>query len=111
MTELPERRWSQNPALSELSRHTLEEFELELERRQPAGTDVPDPVVAEIFSGACWRELAAARDNLARARERYDTSILKARTAGFSWGEIGEVLGVSRQQLHRRFNTQKQGGP
>jgi hypothetical protein len=109
MTEMPVPRWSQDPELSEVARRALADLERELDRVGPPGPDVPDPVVAELFSGACWRELCAARDDLARARERSDASILNARTAGFSWGEIGRVLGVSRQLLHRRFSTKKQG--
>jgi hypothetical protein len=48
-----------------------------------------------------WRRSAAA----AHARDRFDASVLKARSAGFSWSE----LGVSEQQLHRRFSTRQQG--
>jgi DNA-directed RNA polymerase specialized sigma24 family protein len=50
-------------------------------------------------------ELAAARDDLARTRDRYQAAVLNARAAGFSWGEIGGLLGVSRQQLHRRYSA------
>ncbi|RAV11694.1 hypothetical protein DQP55_13230 [Mycolicibacterium sp. GF69] len=74
------------------------------ERDRPLAPAEPDPVLAEILTGACWRELGAARDDLARARQRYAASVDAARTAGLSWGEIGRVLGVSRQQLHRRFS-------
>ena len=67
--------------------------------------DKPDPVLADILSGgACIRELAAACDDVARANARYADAVQKARIAGLSWGEIGRVLGVSRQQLHRRFS-------
>jgi hypothetical protein len=31
------------------------------------------------------------------------TPSFAARTAGFSWTEIGRLLGVSRQQVHRKF--------
>ena len=69
----------------------------------PAAPTGPDPVYAEVVSGACWRELAAARDDLHRARLRYADAVRKARVAGFSWGELGRVLGVSKQSLHQRF--------
>ncbi len=85
-------------------RRAIEEFERELEAHEPLGPPVPDPVVAEIFTNACRRELALARDNLASARERYETAIREARTAGYSWGEIGRLLGVSKQQIHRQFS-------
>ncbi|MGH3643824.1 MAG: hypothetical protein ACRDUX_32935 [Mycobacterium sp.] len=103
--------WATDPVLEEIRRRTAEEFGLGLEGGEPVAPDGPDPVMSEILDGTCWRELAEARDGLARARERYDASVLRARTAGFSWGEIGGVLGVSRQQLHRRFSTRQQGRP
>ena len=109
MTDDPKPWWANDHVLEEIRRRTFEEFELDLERRAPAGADAPDPVMSEILGSNCWRELAEARDGLAHARDRYDASVLKARTAGFSWSELGNVLGVSKQQLHRRFSTQQQG--
>ena len=91
--------------MSELARRALAELELEMDRVGPRRPDVPDRVVSEMFTGECRRELAAARDDLARTRDRYQAAILKARAAGFSWGEIGNVLGVSRQQLHHRYGA------
>jgi DNA-directed RNA polymerase specialized sigma24 family protein len=61
--------------------------------------------VAEIYSGAAGRALSAARDDLAEARQRYQDAVFAARTAGFSWTEIGRRLGVSRQQIHRQFRN------
>lgn len=103
MTETPEPWWVNNPVLVEIRRRTWEEFEEELDRREPAGPEPPDPVLADIFSGDCRRELRIARDGLADARTRYDEAVLNARAAGLSWGEIGVVLGVARQELHRRY--------
>lgn len=99
--------WQDDPELQEVLRRSFEEFEEELEGREPAGPgeDEADPVVADFLSGASWRELGDARDDLARARARYDDAVRTARTAGLSWGEIGRVLGVSKQLLHRRFRT------
>ena len=98
--------WSANERdLAVIRRRTLEEFELELECPEPAGPDVPDPVLAEMLNGGCWHELASVRDDLARVRDRYDAAVLNARAAGLSWGEIGRVLGVSKQLLHRRFGS------
>ena len=92
MTERTEPWWAKDPVLAELS------------RRAPPGPDRPDPVLAEIISGDCRRELGSARDGLADARDRYDNAVLNARTAGLSWGQIGSVLGVARQELHRRYS-------
>ena len=100
MTDDPVPWWATNPEIAAIRRRAIEE--LEAVDREPIEFDKPDAVVDEWFSGACWRELAAARDDLARAR--YEDAVLAARAAGFSWSEIGRTLGVSRQQLHRRFN-------
>jgi len=95
--------WANDPELAAVQRRALDEFKRELEERGPAADDAPDPVVADFFSGASLRELAAARDDLARAGARYEEAVRTARAAGFSWGAIGRVLGLPRQLLHRRF--------
>ena len=113
--------WETDPTLVEIRRRTAEEFGIDLDGAEPEldddGVDLddrepdlpegPDPVLSDIWDGACTRELARARDASAHARDRYDAAVLKARTAGLSWGEIGNVLGVSRQQLHRRFGVRR----
>ncbi|MCV7302587.1 hypothetical protein H7J93_23455 [Mycobacterium barrassiae] len=63
----------------------------------------PDPILNDVLSGASVRELGQARDDLARAKARYDEAVRSARECGLSWGEIGAALGVPRQLLHRRF--------
>ncbi|KUI31058.1 hypothetical protein AU195_11505 [Mycobacterium sp. IS-1496] len=60
-------------------------------------------MLIDIWSGAGIRALATARDDLARARVRYDEAVLTGREVGLSWGEIARILGVSKQLLHRRF--------
>jgi hypothetical protein len=67
--------------------------------------DKRDVVVDELWDGVRTRELVDAREDLARARARYDDAVLAGRAAGLSWGQIGVLLGVSRQQLHRRFRA------
>lgn len=94
--------WATDPELEAIRRRVAEEFDFgECEPIE----DTPDPVVADFFSGASLRELAFVRDDVARARARYADAVRAARTAGFSWGEIGRVLGVPKQQLHRRFRA------
>ena len=68
-------------------------------------TDDSDVVHNELIGGSCWRELRAAREDLDRAHVRYANAVRAARAVGFSWGEIGRVLGVPRQLLHRRFRN------
>jgi DNA-directed RNA polymerase specialized sigma24 family protein len=82
-------------------REALEEIE-QAPSRPPAPTG-HDPVFVEVASGASQRELADARDDLHRARLRYADAVRAARVAGYSWGELGRMLGVSKQSLHRRF--------
>ncbi|CAJ1496758.1 hypothetical protein [[Mycobacterium] burgundiense] len=97
--------WQNDPTIQALTRQVMAEIEEAAARpsRPKPDPDQPDPVVDEFYSGTCRRALAAARDGLAAARAAYDEAVLNARTAGYSWSEIGAVLGVSKQQLHRRF--------
>jgi hypothetical protein len=96
----PKPWWEDNAELEEIKRRALADLLGECEDDgEPAGPPAPDPVLYEVLTGTCKRELGAAR-----ARMRYADAVLAARTAGLSWGEIGRVLGVSRQQLHRRFS-------
>ena len=113
--------WATDPELAAIQRRTAEKFGIDLDAAEPTGSDEfeeidevepdepadPGPVLSEIFDGRCRRELGEARDGLDEARRRYDTAVLAARDAGFSWGEIGCVLGVARQQLHRRYGTRQ----
>jgi DNA-directed RNA polymerase specialized sigma24 family protein len=94
--------WADDPEIAAIRRRVEEE--LERACREPIRPDEPDPVVQDFYSGASLRELAAARDDLERARARYADAVHAARTVGLSWGEIGRVLGVSKQVLHRRFS-------
>jgi hypothetical protein len=93
--------WANDPTIAALGQAALEEL-LQGPPRPPAPVG-PDPVVAEVTSGASWRGLTEARDDLDHARLRYAEAVRDARAAGFSWGGIGRVLGVSKQSLHRRF--------
>jgi DNA-directed RNA polymerase specialized sigma24 family protein len=95
--------WADNPELMAIRQTVLDE--LNSAKKRTVEDDKPDHVVDDVLSGASWRELAAARDDLARARTRYADAVRAARTRGLSWGEIGRMLGVSKQQLHRRFRA------
>jgi hypothetical protein len=95
--------WASDPQTAEMRRRALEEIEQAPSR--PPIPDGPDPVFVEIASGASGRELADARDDLDRARLRYAEAIRAGRVAGYSWAEIGCLLGVSKQSLHRGFGA------
>ena len=76
-----------DPEIAAIRRGVMED--IERAGREPFRPDVPDPVLADILSGASVRELSAAHDDLARAHARYADAIRKGRAAGLSWGEIG----------------------
>lgn len=102
-SEGPQPWWATDPDIAAINQAVIEEFvERPPQPRPPAPTE-PDPVLVDVLSGAITRKLAEARDDLHRAKQRYADAIGAARAAGLSWGEIGQVLGVSRQSLHRRF--------
>lgn len=44
--------------------------------------------------------LAARRRDLARDEE---VAVRRARNAGLSWAEIGVLLGVSKQAMHKKY--------
>ncbi|MGZ5379033.1 MAG: hypothetical protein ACXWD8_13740 [Mycobacterium sp.] len=96
----PKPWWFEHPELEAARRRVLDAIE-----RAPDRPDYSDPdlVLNDMLSGASVRELGHARDDLACARMRYEEAIRSARNCGLSWGEIGSVLGVPRQLLHRRF--------
>ncbi|MGP4058652.1 hypothetical protein ACTWP6_28150 [Mycobacterium sp. 4D054] len=96
----PKPWWQDHPELKAIVAQTLAEID-SLPDRPPI--DYPDPVLEDVFTGQSIRELRDARDDLARAKGRYDDAVLTARRLCLSWGQIGAVLGVSRQQLHRRY--------
>ncbi|MHC9290890.1 hypothetical protein ACRCUN_00405 [Mycobacterium sp. LTG2003] len=59
------------------------------------GTDNPVP----------WWATDPELPEFLRAQDQYDNAVLAGREAGLSWGEIGQVLGVSKQTLHSRFRA------
>jgi DNA-directed RNA polymerase specialized sigma24 family protein len=99
--------WMDDPETRGVGQRALAELESRIAEYEPNSGDEPDPVVAEIYSGEAGRALSAARDELAVARQRYEDAVSAARTAGYSWTEIGRLLGVSRQQVHRQFRPTK----
>jgi hypothetical protein len=102
--ETSEPWWATDPEIEAIRQQMMDEFGPGSTRpAEPQAPESPDPVLVEVLSGASTRELSDARDGLHRARRRYAEAVGTARAAGLSWGEIGNVLGVSRQALHRRF--------
>jgi hypothetical protein len=74
-----------------------------------------DPVAARVAAAARWLvaelanpgspqgAVAAARDLSAAAEAALQAAVDRARVAGQSWREIGDVLGTSRQAAFQRF--------
>ena len=58
------------------------------------GTDDDGGVIAELAA------IAEAKSELSR---REDTAVRRARNSGLSWAEIGVLLGVTRQTMHRKY--------
>ena len=95
--------WATDPAII-AARKAVENW-LEAAEREPMPPDNFDAIHDEVMNGSCWRELRRAREDLDRARARYANAVRAARAVGFSWGEIGRLLGVPRQSVHRRFRN------
>ena len=58
------------------------------------GADDPDPV---------FGELAAVREAKRDLTRREEVAVRRARHSGLSWAEIGTLLGVTRQTIHRKY--------
>jgi DNA-directed RNA polymerase specialized sigma24 family protein len=48
-------------------------------------------------------ELAAVREEKRALSRREEVAVRRARHAGLSWAEIGTLLGVTRQTIHRKY--------
>ena len=48
-------------------------------------------------------ELAAVREAKRDLSRREEVAVRRARHQGLSWAEIGTLLGVTRQTMHRKY--------
>ncbi len=104
----PEPWWANDPELKEFQRRSYEAFQREVEALAPIAST--PPVTFERDAPGCMRALRMAREDVERAKSRYEQAILTAREVGLSWAQIGAALGVSRQFLHRRYGGRSVGG-
>ncbi|MGB7980414.1 MAG: hypothetical protein WCF36_06435 [Candidatus Nanopelagicales bacterium] len=62
--------------------------------RTSLGPDDADDLFAELAA------VALAKQELAR---REEVAVRRARNSGLSWAQIGTLLGVTRQTMHRKY--------
>jgi DNA-directed RNA polymerase specialized sigma24 family protein len=55
--------------------------------------------------GGVVSELAAVADSKRELSRREEVAVRKARHSGLSWAEIGTLLGVTRQTMHRKYRS------
>ena len=53
--------------------------------------------------GGVIGELAAVREAKRDLSRREEVAVRRARHQGLSWAEIGTLLGVTRQTMHRKY--------
>lgn len=53
--------------------------------------------------GGVVGELAALAEAKSALSRREEVAVRKARHSGLSWAEIGTLLGVTRQTMHRKY--------
>jgi hypothetical protein len=64
--------------------------------------------VARRLPSAELAELIAAAAGLAGAQERLGRALAGARSAGASWAQVGDALGISRQAAQQRYGGRRQ---
>ncbi len=53
--------------------------------------------------GGVVGELAAVREARQQLSRREEVAVRRGRQAGLSWAEIGTLLGVTKQTMHRKY--------
>lgn len=53
--------------------------------------------------GGVLHELAAVCEAKRELARREEVAVRRARHSGLSWAEIGTLLGVTRQTMHRKY--------
>jgi DNA-directed RNA polymerase specialized sigma24 family protein len=53
--------------------------------------------------GGIVGELAAVAEAKRELSRREEVAVRRARVVGLSWAEIGTLLGVTRQTMHRKY--------
>ncbi|QGG41248.1 hypothetical protein GEV26_07640 [Aeromicrobium yanjiei] len=66
-------------------------------------TDVKTSTGAD--DGGVVGELAAVAEAKSVLSRREEVAVRRARNLGLSWAEIGTLLGVTRQTIHRKYRN------
>jgi DNA-directed RNA polymerase specialized sigma24 family protein len=74
---------------------------LTLPLRQQMLTGMRTSVEAD--DGGVVGELAAVAEAKRELSRREEVAVRKARHSGLTWAEIGTLLGVTRQTIHRKY--------
>jgi IS30 family transposase len=53
--------------------------------------------------GGVVGDLAGVAEDKRELSRREEVAVRRARNAGLSWAEIGTLLGVTRQTIHRKY--------
>lgn len=62
-----------------------------------------DPLAARQQTIDRLRQIRSAQKDIDRARARLARAVTVAHDSGATWGDIGGVLGISRQGARKRF--------
>lgn len=68
-----------------------------------AWLDSLDPETAPAEDPVDLRQIGLALAELVKQQKRLDDAVIAARRNGRSWGQIGLVLGISKQAARERF--------
>ncbi|MBI1376840.1 MAG: helix-turn-helix domain-containing protein [Frankiales bacterium] len=81
----------------------------------PPDRPAPDGDLAAVAATAAGGDVAEglrAAAALGRLAQRLEAAqVARARREGWSWQEVADVLGVSRQAVHQRYRSLERGAP
>lgn len=62
---------------------------------------------ARKLPGAGLDRLGRAVENLREAEQAVGDAVVSARHGGASWGQIGDIVGITRQAAHQRWSPRE----
>lgn len=78
--------------------------------KQQAAQEIADALAGRDLAGTDWRDAAPLREIAEAFRQSIAAestlaqAVAAARTAGYSWAQVGAVLGISKQSAHQRYS-------